>query len=241
MKKGWIALVSLCLLGQFAGVEARTWRAKNGKAVEGDFVRLFGDKVVLKLGNGKTVKVPIKGLCAEDQKYLATIVPPKIKLTVRHKTSNSHKAENVDFKQVSEQMKMKIHLQKTNREPCTKTFTVHVVAVGKAIKGYDRIVVANEERSFSFASQNVFKFDFTTHALSWRDSWSGKAGYTFEGELVWVEDENGKIVFIEGNPGMYESRLGKIRDLSVGTKIDRDFNSAGESETWSGGYFDSDY
>lgn len=70
MKKVLLATV---LLGIVAGVQARQWTSSDGKTVEADLVRIKGEKVHLKIiKTRKIIPVPIAGLSAEDQAYLAT-------------------------------------------------------------------------------------------------------------------------------------------------------------------------
>ena len=50
--------------------EARTWtRAADKKTLEGEFVKVEGDKVVISMG-GKNVPIPIKLLTKEDQEFI---------------------------------------------------------------------------------------------------------------------------------------------------------------------------
>ena len=62
------AFFSLVLAGGLSA-EARTWTDSSGKRIEAEFVRVFGDKVVLDW-NGKPLQVPISSLSADDQEYL---------------------------------------------------------------------------------------------------------------------------------------------------------------------------
>jgi S1-C subfamily serine protease len=65
-----IALLSLAVVGQSA--EMRTWTSKAGQhSVEAEFVELKDNgMVVLKLGSGKTIEVPLDKLSSQDQAHV---------------------------------------------------------------------------------------------------------------------------------------------------------------------------
>lgn len=50
--------------------QARTWTNNAGKKVEAEFVKAEGDKVTLKLANGKDYTCPVTSLSAEDQSFI---------------------------------------------------------------------------------------------------------------------------------------------------------------------------
>ncbi len=53
-------------------VKPRKWRDSSGKfEIEGTFLRVEGDNLVLSLTNGKVITVPIDRLSKEDRRYLA--------------------------------------------------------------------------------------------------------------------------------------------------------------------------
>ncbi|MCF6311951.1 MAG: DUF1549 domain-containing protein [Verrucomicrobiales bacterium] len=60
---GMVAALSLCLV---SSLQARVWTSKDGKKLDAAFVALDGDKVELRLKNGKTVKVPLDRLVKAD-------------------------------------------------------------------------------------------------------------------------------------------------------------------------------
>ncbi len=75
--RAWtIPLAALLLLAQVAisPAIARTWTNRDGKTVEGDFVRLDGDVVVLLVGD-KEARVPLASLSDGDQAYAKLFNP----------------------------------------------------------------------------------------------------------------------------------------------------------------------
>src|SRR5262245_47352323 len=66
-----LALISLVIPALAWG---RTWTNRDGKSVEGDFVRLDGETVVLLVG-GKEARVPLANLSDGDQAYAKLFNP----------------------------------------------------------------------------------------------------------------------------------------------------------------------
>jgi len=50
--------------------EARTWTAKTGQTIDGEFVKLEGDTVSIKLPNGSTAQIKLDMLSDADQKFV---------------------------------------------------------------------------------------------------------------------------------------------------------------------------
>ena len=72
MKIRPILLVACLLFPLTAGTGARTFTNSAGKQVEAELVALEGEKVLLKLANGRTASVPLASLSEEDQTYAKT-------------------------------------------------------------------------------------------------------------------------------------------------------------------------
>ncbi len=66
-----LLLGALITLGGTAAVEARTWTDTKGRTIEADFIKMNGDKVVVKRNNGKTVSIPLNSLSQKDKDFLA--------------------------------------------------------------------------------------------------------------------------------------------------------------------------
>ena len=51
--------------------QGRTWTNLQGKKLEAEFIRLDGQKAVLKRSGGQTVSIPLSQLSREDRDFLA--------------------------------------------------------------------------------------------------------------------------------------------------------------------------
>ena len=54
--------------------DARTWTNTQGKTIEAEWIRTEGNKVVVKLPNGKSSRIPLQSLSREDQDFAAAMM-----------------------------------------------------------------------------------------------------------------------------------------------------------------------
>lgn len=65
------------LLGTLTALSARTWtEATTGRALEGEFVKLQGEAVLVRLANGSTVHLPLVRLVEADQAFVKAQAEP---------------------------------------------------------------------------------------------------------------------------------------------------------------------
>lgn len=59
------------LLGALTALHARTWtEAGSGRTLDGEFVKMQGDAVVVRVANGSTVQLPLARLSEADQAFV---------------------------------------------------------------------------------------------------------------------------------------------------------------------------
>ncbi|MCY2963929.1 MAG: SHD1 domain-containing protein [Planctomycetota bacterium] len=71
---GWILVCVLFLSGTNAWAKMRTWTAKDGQTVKGEYVRIKDGSVVLKLNNGKVLPIPFANFSETDQDYIRELL-----------------------------------------------------------------------------------------------------------------------------------------------------------------------
>ncbi|MBN2704280.1 MAG: hypothetical protein JXR23_08715 [Pontiellaceae bacterium] len=64
--------------------EIRIWTAASGETIEGEYARVSGNSVVIRLANNKTIDVPLSQLSDEDRIYVEYKNPPKLKIEYRN-------------------------------------------------------------------------------------------------------------------------------------------------------------
>jgi hypothetical protein len=72
MKTRLLLAVASLFCTQIAQAEIRTFTNSAGKSIKAELVAMEGEAAVLKLGNGRTAKVPLKSLSEEDQTFIKT-------------------------------------------------------------------------------------------------------------------------------------------------------------------------
>ncbi len=78
MKTAATIVVTLLAVSMTALVQARTWsEAGSDRTLEGDFVKVDGDNVVIRRSNGTTVNVPLAKLSEPDQTFVKEQTAPK--------------------------------------------------------------------------------------------------------------------------------------------------------------------
>ena len=70
-------LASLSLPGNLFAQDALKWTNVDGKEVVGEFVRMEGKTVVIKLENGKEAKVPLSSLSLESHLQALKLSKPE--------------------------------------------------------------------------------------------------------------------------------------------------------------------
>ncbi|MBN2686066.1 MAG: hypothetical protein JXR40_12355 [Pontiellaceae bacterium] len=228
------------LLGTLAWAgEFRTWSDKKGNTIQAEFVRLFGDKVMLKTKDGKELSVPVGGLSLADQEYLAKMVPPEMEITVDKDLDTERTMEVSGYTQREETATLNITIKKKGKNPSTGTYKAVVYmlinVVGEEYGANYRRVGAYNEHIFSFKEETVDekdaeaekqtkpkKTDETSFSLSnvttvddWREK---KEGWQYEGYILVILDEKGKVVNSVVSTDTYESFISFIDDFKDGKK-----------------------
>ncbi len=205
--------------------ESRIWTSKKGDAIEAEYVKMFGDKVVLKTNKGKTLKVSVAGLCAADREYLASVVPPRIEVIVDVDVNRETESSGYSYERKSEAIKCSVILKKTNQEPCSRKFTAHIYVFAKKERGNTRWLISCVKESVSFADENVAQFKTPVARVQYINAgYIDNQGFRYEGYLVVVADDAGQVVAMESNQGKYEKNWSKIKDANKGAQFDRDFD-----------------
>jgi len=63
-----------------AHAEVRSWSSSSGQTIEGEYVSVVFDNVVIKDAQGKEIKVPLELLSKADQEYVQLQNPPRLQI-----------------------------------------------------------------------------------------------------------------------------------------------------------------
>ncbi len=231
LRKSIVTLVSVLFFVLSAQAEMRIWSDKKGNTVEAEFVAVIGTKVVLKKTDGSQIKVPMDGLCEADKEYLASTIPPKLKITVDldkdRDTVDSYSSTygTYNYERKEETTKCDVTIEKTSREPCNQQFVGKVYVLGKSEKSDQREVISYEEEKFSFEYKDTVSFKTKPATVQYtRSNYAREGGTRYEGYFVVVENSEGKVVAMESSQGTYEKNVHKFKKAKKGTRFDGDFD-----------------
>lgn len=227
MKKSISIILILIGISTWAQAEMRIWSDKKGNTIEAEFVSVIGSKVVLKTPEGKTLKVTMSGLSAADKKFLASSIPPTIKIDVDIDKDEEKMHDSGYSVSKKETVSCSIELKKTSKEPCNREFTAHVYIFAESLLDNSKKIIIHKEHKFNFKSKATSTFSSESASVQNYKGWSsisnGKYGAEYHGYLVVVEDDRGNIISVESNQTTYEKNIASIKGKAVGTRFDKNY------------------
>jgi len=218
------ALLCFCAM---ANAEMRTWTSRKGDTVEAEYVRMRGDKVVLKTADGKTHRIPVEGLCDDDQEYLshAAAVPPRIQIDVDEDVDIDKQVIS-SFREKEEQtITCNVLIRKANSEPCFDKFKVNLFLIAEVKESSEKIIIDTKEQSVSFANQDTAQISLTGKVEN-ETGYDWAAGLEYEGHIVCVQDDSGEIIAMKATKNAYEKNMGAILKAKKGDLFTEDFVKA---------------
>ena len=202
-----VLLALLCLCGTTAFGEERTWSDRKGNTLKARYVRADGDRVVLETADGNRLTVPKAGLSEADQKYLAGVVVPDLKITVKRDSAVKRPLEATGYTQKEETYSFKITIEKTSKEDNARTFRAAMYVVGISVGDFDRIsprkVIGHAAHSFSFKESDATEFGMscTTTVEDWTTI---KHGWRYDGYIMVVRDDADREVMVQTSKSTYD-------------------------------------
>jgi len=211
--------------------EMRKWTSVKGDTIEAELIRKSGNTVILKTSQGKQLKIPVSGLSKADHEYLLGAVPPKLKITVKDKVDRDKEGDGYYYERTEETHKFNVTIEKTSRDKCNRKFKARLYVIAHSEKKRDeKQLIGYATHDFSFDKRDEAYFSDTTTISSEEDYWD-KEGYQYEGYLVCVEDDAGKILAVETNQGTYEKNLHNLKKADEGALLSRSLSVTGRATT----------
>ena len=204
--------------------EMRTWKSGKGDTIEAEYVRMFpGGKVVLKSSDGRELKVPVSGLCAADQDYLAALVPPELEIEVDVDLDVDTVYSSEYSVRKRETSTCKVVIRKTNMEPCSRTFTAHICVFAEQERGDRRWLITRAEEKVAFTDKSdTLRFECPSAEVEFYSAEYAEArGYRYDGYLVVVTDASGEVIAMESNRKMFEKNWDSIKDAEEDAEFDK--------------------
>lgn len=210
----------------------RIWNFKSGDVLEGECIKVIGDKLVLETTEGTMVKIPMSNVSESDKKYAVLSDPPKFSVDFI-KTSSA---------QIGRYMLSPTELEWGSLPPRVNDFTfgarvrqsgarlyhydleVEYFAIGQQLLDDNKYILLDRgSETFIPTEENKRMMEFKgeraveTQAYPLHDQMRGEK---FKGHLVLVRDERGKIInYSASSEWLYENRE-KLMRLPIGVYFD---------------------
>jgi len=214
-------------LSAMVHAEMRIWTSRKGDSVEAEYVKMSGNKVVLKTAAGKTLRVPAEGLCDDDREYLAhaAAVPPKIQIEVDEDVEIDKQARGYYMESEEQKVSCSVVIKKTNPEPCFDQFKAYLFLIAEEKEGSTRKIIGINEQSIAFANQDTVKFSLNAQVVS-DSGYDWANGFEYEGYLVCVQNETGQTVAMKSSQNAYERHARTILKAKKDDLFTEDFAKA---------------
>lgn len=230
MKK-WVGIMPVVLLAFIAPAEMRSWTTRSGDVLEGEYVTMLFDQIVLKTPSGIRLKIPLGMVSAGDRKYVELANPPKL---------------TVDFLESADQVFIKPSPIWANSSPVTRLnhsfgarikqisiqkyphdLTVEVFAFSQQV--YDpskyHLIFHSKSEPFRLTAEGCYRYEYRVEKeipLS-RYLLSGKypRGQKMAESLVLVRDERGEVIAYNTTKNWLYRNLEKLMTIPVGGWLDK--------------------
>ncbi len=230
MKK-WVRIMPVIFLAVISPAEMRSWTTRSGDVLEGEYVAVFFDQIVLRTPSGARLKVPLEAVSAEDIKYVELANPPQL---------------TVDFLESADQVFIKPSPIWVNNSPVTQLkhsfgarikqtsikeyphdLTVEVFALSQQV--YDpskyHLIFRGKSAPFRLNPETRYRYEYRGEKgipLS-RYLLSGEypRGQKLAEMLVVVRDERGEIIAYNTTKNWLYKNLESLITIPVGGWLDK--------------------
>ena len=230
MKK-WVGIMPVLFLAAMAPAEMRLWTIRSGAVLEGEYVSVQFDQIVLKTPAGTRLKVPLEEVSAEDRSYVELANPPVL---------------TVDFLESADQVFVKPSPIWANSSPVTQLnhsfgarikqtsikyyphdLTVEVFAFAKQIYDPDKYhyIFYGKSDPFRLTPENHYRYEYRGEKVV------PLSRYLLAGEyprgqklaemLVLVRDERGQIIAYNTTKNWLYRNLEKLLEIPMGGWLDK--------------------
>jgi len=231
MKYLWV-LVGLLFISSISRAEMRIWTSVKGDTVEAEFKAIVSGRVILHRADGKELKVPMKGLCAADIKYLETKIPPEIDIDVsvdKDKTNlESYSGYSTSYEREEIKIKCEVTVTKKSREKSSMPLKACIYVFSSDSRSKDIKVLSRTEKEFTFegSEELVFSSDAAKFQNSEYSGYYGGSEYgeEYEGYIAYVENDAEEMIAVRGSSKSFERNIERIKSFKVDDRFDDDYD-----------------
>ena len=206
----WIAFaLGITLLLPIQAI-SRNWTSKKGQQIVAEYVMDSGGTVTLKKANGKKIRVKINALCEEDQIFIYDKKFPKFEVVPDLNMDRIGK-----YYQQTENISFDVAIKKKTQRPYVGSLKVHACVIGRYLKDDILVILDTVTDSFDLNLKDGSHFVFSTSGSPVSLTYNSDSdwGIQYEGFLVSVVTDDGKLVACKGSRPLYEKNWKKLSEL----------------------------
>lgn len=223
-----LAALTATFVYSWAHAESRIWTDTTGKTIEAEQVNVLNDQVLLRLMDGREIKVSLDSLSAADRQTAMLNQPPTLDLKVTAKTSRSNSSmadagrrSRVQIEEESTQVTVAV--QKTSSASYELPLNAVLYVMGE--RGDGQLEVLNQVATTLTYSERGQKFELKSDAFESSKREAGERRTEYKGWLVTVLDSNGAVVAIKGSNHEYLEHAKALLATNEGAKLDSDYSA----------------
>ncbi len=150
-----VIYLSLALLCGPASAVMRMWPDRQGKLIEGEYVRVGSNEVLVRDREGRVNYVPLKGLSAQDMMYLTSVFVPDVTITFSKRSRDKFRPDNALADDKIEIVTGIIEIQSKQKLP-NDTLRAEVYLVGAEVATPDFRIKTKLSANLKFNEENNF-------------------------------------------------------------------------------------
>ena len=222
-----LTAMSTALIYSTATAESRIWTDTTGKTIEAEQVNVLNDQVLLRLVDGKEIRVSLNSLSAADRRAAMISQPPTLQLNVSAKTSRSNSSMANGGRrsrvQVEEETtRVTVALQKTSSAAYALPLNAVLYVLGERGEGQLE-VVDKVSRTVTF-SEKGREFVLASDPFESIKRQAGEHRTEYKGWLVTVLDSNGEVVATKSSAGEFMENAEVLLAATEGAFFDDDYS-----------------
>ncbi len=205
------------------------WTRTDGKRFEAEFVSVIGDKAVFKSLKGKTVKVPMDRISAEDRAYMEMLDPPQFSIDfIKLSDNQASRYESSPFSlypppRVND-FTFGAKLKKRSAGEYNHELTVEYFAIGKEMIGNKYVLLDRQSSTFVPTKENGWSHSFKgepVEMIEYVNFDDEVRGVRPDGNMVVVTDERGKVIQHSASKSWLWTHIDNLKKLPVGAYMDK--------------------
>lgn len=211
-----------------ATAATRIWTDTQGKSIEAEQVRVLNDQVVLRLIDGREIKVSFDALSEADRKQAMLAQPPTLELKVSAKTSRSNKSLGVHGRRSAVQLEEEstqvvVAVSKSSSAPYELPLNAVLYVMGEWGGGQHE-VIDKVSSTFTYTERGQV-FELASDKFESVKREGGERRTEYKGWIVVVFDSNGNPVATKSSKKEYEKNVETLLTSDKGAALNGNYES----------------